>query len=330
MLGSDCDEQRALNSAIRDYILRIAEECRNLRRYEEKDFGIAVSAYANTQEALRLTNTQREKWVNYPIEIHEASQAFDSLVEVLDEFADLFPVEIQPVFWKARAFKKPQKLSASLNTPGGTMKLGVERDEKDPRWFLFAERVINGEVKKEKSEYYLNAGTLSGKGSLTAVPLYDEESGIFWGAEVLWTTRTGDRYAWEVKLDTRYAHGFVAHFSLTRENPIPCSENETRQGDVVFSPAHQLWEKFKDMEDIPIIFQSCEFDPAPVGWLDRTGSSRSDDHGKFLIKFPGSTGRVKIVHADHRIVNVDVGTEGLFARSVGGHNVFVPEGRSGD
>lgn len=312
MLASGCPEQVGLNRAIRDYIRGLTEKAKAFS--VKKDLCLAVHAYREAKAALRYVNTQRTKYI--PQEILEAEQAFEDLLEALDPFAHLFPPETQPVFWKARVFRKAQVLTADLETPRGLITVGVKREARDPRWWPFvAWRDEKGEAREARAEYYISAGTLSGKGSLTASPLYEDTDGReFWGVEVSWTTRTGKQFAWEVRLTGGYPR-----FSLVREDPSFKTPEEIRQGDVFFSPEDFLR---GEPHGIPELVRSCRFNPTPVGWT-KVGDEW------YVAQFESTTS-VVISHPDHRTIKVRVGKAGVSVRSVGGQTHFRPWGRGGD
>jgi len=315
-LGSGCEEQVALNGAIRDYIRGLAKKA---KAFSEEDLGLAVDAYREAKKALGFCNTQRT--VHIPSEILEAEEAFEDLIEGLDPLAHLFPQEVQPVFWKARAFRNAQALTATIDTPYGPMTVGVERKAKDPRWYPFVEwRDQSGESRKEKAAYYIAAGTLSGKGSLNVSPLYEDTDGReFWGVEALWTTRTEDRFAWEIRMK----RGYPPRFSLVRENPSYRDLDEVRQGDVLFIPREHLFGGFREIEASGIhLVRSCRFEPVPVRWLEYGD--------QYVAQFPEGTTHVVVSHPDHRTIKVRVGKEGVQVRSVGGRTHFQPGGRRGD
>lgn len=316
MLRSGCEEQVALNAAIRDYI-------RGLRGLAEKanlaeDLGLAVDIYREAKAALNMTNTQRT--VHIPSQVREAKEAFHSLVEALDRFADRFPPETQPVFWAERAFRRSQRLSAQLDTPVGLLTVGVERAERDPRWFPFIQwRDQSGEDHAAKAEYYISAGTLSRKGSLTATPLYGDTE--FWGVEVVWTTRTRKKFAWEVAWN-----GGNPRFSLVREDPITPWPGEVRQGDALFYTCN-WYEAAVSLERPPDLVRACRFQPAPSRWLREkyVGDLR------YVAEFDApEVVTVVITHPDHPTIRVKVGEVGLGVRPVGGWTHYQPRARGGD
>jgi hypothetical protein len=316
MLASGCEEQTALNAAIRDYIRNLVEKAKIFSM--EKNIALGVAAYREARIALSLCNTQRT--VHIPSEILEAEEAFDDLIEALAPLGKLFPPETQPIFWKVCAFRKSQALTTTIHTPYGPMTVGVEREARDPRWWPFIELRDPSGSRKERADYYILAGTLSRKGgSISATPLYDAVDGSFWGLEVLWITRMEKRFAWEVRVT-----GGV-HFSLVREDPETPLPWEVRQGDVFFSPVEYLYGVYEE-QGVPELIHSCEFSPAPLRWLRK---EKPICEGEYVAQFEG-TNEVIIRHPDHPAIRVLVGKVGIRVRPVGGHTHYQPPRWRGD
>jgi|GEM_PF-3004325 hypothetical protein len=308
-LKSECKDQIALNGAIRDYVLRLTELSRGIGR---EDLAFAVSAYREAKAALGFLNTQ--KTVHFPQEVNEANAAFEGLLETLDQLADLFPQPVQKEFWKARAFRAAQSLSAKIASPNGEVCTGVSREAKDPRWFPFI--IWGGQTFKAPT--FMNAGTLSKRGKFFTKPLYDEETGGLWGFEATWVTRTGKKFAWEVSVA-----GLVPQFSLVREDPAEVAyQDEKRQGDVFFAPAGWADDRAPEGLNPPSFVGSCSFDPHPIGWEEQGGI--------FTAKFQEGASSVMVRHPDHRTIKVRVTPVGMWVRPVGGHTHYRPRDRGGD
>jgi len=313
LLQSDSLDQRLLNGAISDYVQQLAAYARKLNPQNSTDLGLAISLYREAYRALRLRNTQRTRY--FPEEYANAQHAFNDLIDALDAFAPLFPPETQPIFWRARAFRQYQAFYKLVDTPYGAVSVSVEREPKSAAWYRVVRYFAHSTDNRDefKSSDYIAAGTVSGKGQFNAVPLYDDVDGGFWGVEAEWVTRTGKRFAWEIKLSD-----LGPSFSLVRENPIVPPLHFTRQGDVYFGPAiFQPKDKETQLNHMPDLVKSCEFNPAPVAIYASPDAS-------FILEFKDQPCWVDIRHKNHRTIRVRATNIGIEAKSVGGKIHYKP------
>ncbi|HOM78446.1 MAG TPA: hypothetical protein PLT50_04560, partial [bacterium] len=310
-----------LNKAIYCYI----EGLREVVEESELDLEIGISVYREAKNALGYFNSQHVSRGGI-----EEESGFQKLIETLDKkgYASLFPQEMQPLFWRARAFRSSQCLQTTLDTPVGKITVGVYREACDPRWFPFCYYDNDNSVRK--SAYYILAGTVSGKGSLVVNPLYDEGDNkkSFWGVEVIWTTLR-KKFAWEIKI----GEDSSLSFSLVREDPkLNEWGGETRQGDLYFYPVDNDYgigegKYYYEVKKIPPPSyvgedppnpSSCTFSPSPVQWL------YSRWHQRYIAIFPDDVKIIEIKHPDHPTVRVNLGRVGLGIRSVGGRTHYRP------